>query len=322
MIKWILALSLVLSFLNIARTSHAAEVVERIVAIVNDQAVTLSDLKEFNKELNTNPLVDELLTEGKSVEELKSNPDLRLNYLVNSKVLDSLIKKKGLSVTSDRIEQELKKMAASNNLTRDQLIEALKSQGIKISEYQEFLRTRIERQGLIEQEVSSKIRISDEEVLSAYAKSGKEGSHNTFEYTLSHILLLPEQGNTEKALEQAKNALTELKSNKSSFSNLAKKYSEDPNYVEGGKLGTFRSGELLPEIEEAVSSLKEGGITGIIQSRAGYHIVKVDKKKLIPNPEFARLKEQIRSRLFEDAFKSYFASWLEKQKSEAFVRIN
>ena len=88
--------------------------------------------------------------------------------MVDEHIIDDEVKKQNLSVTIERVEQEINSIQSRNNLTRDQLKEALKREGTNFSDYQDFIKKRLERQSVIEKAITSKIKISDEDVASLY----------------------------------------------------------------------------------------------------------------------------------------------------------
>lgn len=296
--------------------------VDRIIAVVNTEIVTESDMRLFEKKLDQNGMVDDLLLFGQKPQALKSAKAEQLKYLINERILESEIKRLNLSVTVEKVEQEIRDIAKRNKVSRNELLDAIKAQGVVISEYQDFIKTRIERQSLIEQEVSSKIRVSDEDVLAQYQRTHAGYSSGSFEYTLAHILLNPKKSGPEKALERAEAAKKKLAAGEA-FENVAEQFSEDPNFTAGGLLGTFRAGEFSKELENAVQNLGVGQTSEIVKSRAGtIHILKVLGKKVISDPAFEKEKERIRSELFEAAFQKNFKTWLDMKKDESFVRIN
>src|SRR5438445_266189 len=99
-----------------------AEMVDRIVAVVNNEIVTESDLRTFVKKINSNGMVDDLLLFGQKSESLKNNRPSELNYLINERILDSEIKRLNLSVTVERVEQEIRDIAKRNNVSRGDLM--------------------------------------------------------------------------------------------------------------------------------------------------------------------------------------------------------
>lgn len=302
-------------------STGGTKTVDKIVAIVNDQVITLSDVERFKKKLSTGGLVDDSLLKLTDSKDLAKDKTALLNQLIDEKLIDSEVKRKNMEVTIERVEQEIRNIANNNNISRQQLQAALAQKGVTISQYQDFVKTSLERQSLIEREVTSKIRISDDDISSYYlAKKGPTAAQ-TFEYTLSHILFNPKTGGDDAALGRAKMVEEKLKGGQS-FEKLAEQYSEDPNFTKGGALGTFKSGEMLKEIEAAVRKIGPGEYTPVLHTQLGYQIIKVNKRTLISDPKLDEEREHIRQTLYADALKRQFHLWLKQRRDEAFIRVN
>lgn len=298
-----------------------AEIVEKTVAIVNSELVLESDFKDLERKIGKPGLVDESLLFDKPVSSLKGHRQAQLEYLINEKLLRSEIKRLNLSVTDDRVDSELKDMAKRNNVSETELLNVIRGQGISPEDYKAFLKDSIEKRSLMDTEIVSKLRISDEDALNEYIKTNPNSRPSVDEFSVSHIFFSPKKGGAEGALKRAETVLAKLRSGES-FENLAQQYSEDPNFTAGGSLGTFKSGEFLPEIEESISNLKVGETTPIVKSRMGYHIVKLTSKKLTSDPKFEKAKDRIKAQLLEASFRRQLKTWLQTKKDESFIRIN
>lgn len=312
----LLAMSLTIS------VAVQAKVVDKIVAIVNEQPVTLSDVEKFKKRLNSGGLVDDALLRLTDAASLQKDKQLLLNHLIDERIIDSEVKRKGMEITIERVEQEIRSIAKNNGISRDQLKSALLAKGVTMSQYQDFIKTSLERQGLIEREVTSKIRISDEDISSYYlSKKGASGAQ-IFEFTLAHILFVTKNGGDEAALKRARAVEEKIKAGNQSFEKLAEQFSEDSNFSKGGQLGTFRAGEMLREIDDAVKKVGQGETTNIVKTAQGYHIIKVNKRTLVSDPRLDEQRENIRGTLYAEAFKRQFRLWLNQRREESFIRIN
>ncbi|MCB0361890.1 MAG: peptidylprolyl isomerase [Bdellovibrionales bacterium] len=295
--------------------------IERILAIVNDEIVLQSDLDSYKSKLASGGLVDDAVLRFSDTKQLLKDQKSLIEHLIDEKIIDSEVKRLGLNVPIEKVEQEIRAITKRNGITRDQLKEALAEKGVSFSEYQNFIGTSQERQAVIEKELSSKIKISDDDVSTYYVHQIGDSKASIFEYTLSQILFLTRNGE-EPAREKAQLVLSKLNSRSASFDKLASQFSEDPKFSQGGNLGSFKAGEMLPEIEKAVVNLKPGEVSGIIQTRVGFHIVKLAKKSLVPNPDFEAKKESIRELLFAQAFKQQLRQWLDGKRQDSFIRIN
>lgn len=297
-----------------------AELVEKTLAIVNSEVILLSDLKSLSGKFEKGNLVDDLLFFENSPDSIKKDQKLQLEYLINEKILDSEIKRQNLSVTLEKVDQEIRDVARKNRMNKEELLVAVKQQGIDPAEYQNFIKTRIEHQSLVEQEITSKIRISDEDVLAFYHSESGTGYKQVYEFGISHIFLSPRKDSPEKAYKRAGEVLTLLKAG-DSFESLVTKYSDD-NGTPDGFLGSFRSGEFSKEFELAVKEIQIGDNTGIVKSKTGFHILKLNSKKIIADPKFEKTKEAFKAQLFDKIFKRQFKNWLEIKREESFIRIN
>ena len=305
-----------------AHLAHS-EVIEKIVAIVNSEIILLSDLANYKNKLQKGGLVDDALlrvSDPKKV--LKDNSSL-IQHLINERLVDSDIKKQNLAVTIERVEKEINSIASKNGISRDQLVSALKNQGVTFSEYQDFLKTTLERQSLIEKEISSKIKVSEDEIIEYYlTNSRNRNDKQYFEYELSHLLFLKTNGGAEAAEGRAIEAYKKLADGQD-FVVLASKYSEDPNFSQGGYLGTFKLSEMNKALAKEIEPLKAGDFTKVLLAPGeNYQVVKVNKKKLIPNPHLDAMRAEIQAKLFEQAFQVQMRNWLDRKRQEAFIKIN
>ncbi len=310
-----LLLLLLIAFWNI---SHAV-IIERVVAIVDNDIITLSDIDAQRNKLKQGKLIDDILKPNPTI--LLSNEDRLLEFMIQEKILDNEVRKNNLSITIERVEQEIRTIAKQNQVDRNQLKQALANEGVSFSEYQDFIKTRLERQSLIEREVASKIKISEDDIVAYYVSKRGNLSKDTFEYTLAHILFLSKKEGPEKARERAELVFAKLREGHS-FEDLASQYSEDPNFTSGGLLGTFKAGEILKELETSATKLEVNQYSEIVPSKIGFHILKLLKKRIIDDPQFLKEKTAIHATLFQQSFEKQLSSWMTNKRQDTFVRIN
>lgn len=304
-------------------TQTQAAVIERIVAIVNDEIITQTDMQKYRERLRSGGLTDDLLVPDETIkQELLNNSDRLLKTMIDEKIIASEVKRQNVSVPIEQVEQEIRQIAKQNNLSRDQLKAALLERGVSFSQYQDFIKSGIERRNLIDKGIVSRIKISEDDVIASFAATHKDVNTQAFEYTISHILFLSAgKAGPQGARERADQVLKKLRDG-GDFDKLAAEFSEDPNFEQGGLLGSFKSGELNRELEQVVQKLDTGEFSGVVPARDGFHIIKVNKKKLIADPRIEKEREKIRAALYERAYKKQLASWLEQLRQDAFIRIN
>lgn len=296
-------------------------IVDRISATVNGEVILASDVEAFRKKLANEGMVDDYLLQLYDRDQILKDAGQRLSYLIDERTLDSEVKRKNQEVTFERVEQEIRELIKARRITRAQLKELLEAKGSSMAEYQSFMKGTLERRELIQREVSSRIKISDDDVAAYYLSKKGPSKTQSYDYTLSHLVFLAKNGGEEKAKERAEAALLKLREGQP-FEKIAEQVSEDPGFSQGGALGTFRTGEMSREIEDNVRSLDSGELSRPIKTKFGFQVIKVVKKTLANDPALDEKKEEYRSILFADAFRRQFRSWLAQKREDSFVRIN
>ena len=183
---------LLVAILTLSSISHA-KIVEKIVAVVNDEIILLSDVSNFSKKIKSGGLIFEELLQMRDLKKLKRSRKQQISHLIDEKIMDSEVKRQDLQVTIERVEQEIRDLAKAKEINRTQLKGILEKSGIKFSEYQDFIRISLGRKALIEKEILSKIKISDEEISTYYISETGHSKGQVFEYTLAHILFSPKK---------------------------------------------------------------------------------------------------------------------------------
>ena len=194
--------------------------------------------------------------------------------------------------------------------------EALKKGLDKDSEYlkkvEDFKKLTLISQ-LLEKEIETKAKVTDQDVKDYYEKH-KDELTSVSQIKASHILV--------KTEDEAKKILERLKKGED-FATLAKKYSIDTGSAKnGGDLGFFSPGQMVPEFEAAASKLKKGEISQPIKTKFGYHIIKVADKKMGKPLEFDKIKNAIFQRLSAEKQKEFFDSYIEGLRKSYKVEIN
>lgn len=297
--------------------SQSKELVNKILVNVNTEIVLQSDLKKLQERLNKNGAIDESLLLGENKETLLNNPTSQIDFLIREKLVESEIKRLNYAVTDDRVEAELVQMSKKAQMSRSEFGKYLLKQGFQIEEYKEILKTRIERQSFFENEIVSKLRITDEDAYSEFQIKNPNYRPNVNEFTIAQIFFNPKKGGAEAALQRANLAIQKI--NNESFESVANAVNETPDANKDGYLGTFKSGEFISEIEKAIGSLAANQVSAVIKSHAGYHIVKVISKKTTLDPNFLKVKDMIKSSLIEKNFQRQLKNWFETKKQDAYI---
>ncbi|NQZ20312.1 MAG: peptidylprolyl isomerase [Bdellovibrionales bacterium] len=219
-------------------------------------------------------------------------------------------------MTQERVSKEIGTIAKRQNMNVSQLKQTLVGQGVDFTEYQDFVKKSIERRQLVEKEITSKIKISEQDIVSYYLSQNKSSTSQVYEVDLSHILIPL----GKKTLAQE--VMNKLKSG-ASFEKLVKEYSTDGDSKNrGGAFGKFKSGEMIGSIEKSIQPLSIGDTSSVVKTPMGLHIFKVTDKKLVKDPRIQQAKQQIYQKLFADAFKEQLNFWLLQKRKDAIIQIN
>ncbi len=289
-------------------------IVDRIVARVGNEVILLSEVKE-----RMAPLM-ERLPSNLSPEERKS----KIKAL-EKKVLDNMIeeklflveaKEKGYQVEESDIDRELEKIK-KNFPSEEEFFRALKEQGENISQLKEDIKEQLLIRYVIQREVLSKTRISEEEIKSFYEKY-KNDLAPPPEVNISQILIKTSSEDAQKKIKEIEEKLKKGED----FYILARQYSEGPMAVEGGRIGFIRENQLLPEVRLQLKTMKVGEISPPIKCEDGYRFVKLEGVKESHVPSLKEVKEKIERILFRKKSQAALEKWIEEAKKRLGVEVN
>jgi peptidyl-prolyl cis-trans isomerase SurA len=304
--------------LNAAKT----ELVDRIVAVVNDDIITLIELNSAIK-----PYTEKIRTLGyPSEKEKKLIFKVRkeiLDHLIDQKIEDQEIKRSKVEISPEQIDQAIEQFKDANYITDEQLRAALAKDGKTMKGYREQVKEQILRTKLVNLKVKSKIVITKEDV-KAYYEKHKDQYEGKAKYHLRNILLkVPLYTDTKKKLEiksKMDEILEKLKSGES-FETLAANYSEAPTASKGGDLGEFEFDTLSPQLQKAIEKIKPGEFTPVLDTDLGYQIFFLEN---IINAKVKTLEEvtpEIERKLYDETINQRYSAWLDNLRKQAVIKI-
>lgn len=295
--------------------------VNGIAAIVNDEIITMREVMR-----EATPLIAEAQKKG-AVDD-KARADLRkvmLDRLIEKHLTGQKVKELGIKIGDDEIRQAVDDVKRqNNNMTQEQLEAALKAQGLTISQYETQIREQLERLRLVGMEVRARVHVSAREIEEFYeANRAKYAEEEQFR--ARHIFIRvsdkapPEE--TRKAMSRALEILHEARSGKD-FAELAKKHSDDPAaQKDGGDLGSFKKGEMLADLEQALLPLKAGEVGELVLTPSGLHIVKLEERASGKVKPLEKVKAEIEDQLFRKKQDARFDQWMNELRAKASIEI-
>lgn len=311
-------LVLSIAVLILAASPLSAETISRIAAIVNQDIITTARLDREVDKMLTDDARKAGISEAQR-DELRHNV---LDKLIEDTLLNQRIEKLGLQVSDEQIEQAINDVQAQNNITREQLIEALAAQGITFEEYQERLRQQLLNFKLVGREVQSKVEITNTEMRDYYRNHLNDFRNEPF-IRLSRITFRLAPGHTPADIDamrsMAADAVAQLRQGKD-FLEVLMQYAATGG-VDGGDMGKITEGSLSDSFNRAVKDLSAGQISDVIETPEGFHVLRLDERNPGETRTFETVKEQIHNKLLEDKRNQAFSEWTKNLRKEADIEI-
>lgn len=233
---------------------------------------------------------------------IQSYGESTLNSMIDDKIVELAVKEEDIKISKEDIDAEYADFV-ENTGGEEAFQNALAQTGMTDEQFRKDITQYLSIRKLIE----PMVKISDEEIAASFEEN-KASFGKPEQVEASHILV------EDEAL--AKEIAAKLKDGKD-FAELAKEYSTDEvSAVNGGELGFFGRGEMMPEFEEAAFSMDVDTISDLVKTDFGYHIIHVTGKQEAEEPTLENSKEEIREGLFEEKLQTEYAAWLEKAHEE------
>ena len=332
------------ALLIFAAVAHADNIVDEIVARVNDQIITRAEF-ERAKQSRLQELKQQFPNDWQTRWTSMEKDVLR--EMVDEQLLLEKGKELGITGETETVKQ-LNRMRQEMGLASMQdLEEEARKQGISFEDYKESIRTRVVTQQVIGQEVGGKLHITNEEVQEFYNQHRKD-LEGPEEITLREILVStqpkPDKSEQDKGAQKeaadkpqdkpaqedpakvaqaeatAKLIYQQLK-NGAKFDELAKKVSDGSTAAQGGPLGTFKKGELVKEFEEKTLALKPGEFTEPIRTKQGYLILKVDAHRSAGVPPLKEVEDNIKQAIYSQKLEPAARAYLNKLREQAYIEV-
>ena len=296
---------------------YGQEVIEEIVAIVNDEIITLSQVKEQDEVLRLT------LSSQYQGEEFQKQYALRRRGLLDEMITERLLlqeaKKQDLNI-DEQMKLYIENIKKENDIDSDaELIRLMREQGTDFEEWKKMLRENIMKEGIIITEVNRNIFLDDSEIV-GYYKLHPEEFIEPPEYKLKAIYLSAELIGEEE-IEAKKREIDSKIASGEDLAALASEYSDGPQKESQGDLGTFKKGELEKTLEQAVEKLKVGEMTPWLKLRNGWYLLKLEEKKEERLKSFEEARKEIEQKLFNEKYQKKFVEFLKRLKEKSYIKI-
>jgi len=296
-----------------------AEIVDGIVAVVNNEVVTQAELNAILLPLYTqykSTYSDEELL--MKIDEAKKNI---LYKLIEDKLILQEAHKIGMPATDEEVAERLEQIKSQFSSSQE-FKSALASQGLTVVDLKEKYREQIMIKKMVNREVRSRVSVTPIEIALFYEKN-KDDFNLPAQVKVMTIMIRKSEADPESNTDSLKKIkMIELKiAEGEDFAKLAREYSQDPSAVDGGDMGYIGKGQMMKKIDEVIFSLQPGEISETIETPVGYHVFKIVEVKEAGAESFDEARMQIENYLFQEKAKERFDEWMTNLKENAYISV-
>jgi len=293
------------------------DLTERVVAVVNNDAITLGELEEAMAVSRQDPRQRPQGGDEQVMREF-------LNRFIESRLQLQEAERERISVEESEIDEELtERLKKSNVKDIEEFKSVLKAQGMSYDAVRKRLRDGIKTAKVVRRKVTIRVSVTDAEI-DRYLDENRPKLETGLAYHARHILIVPEGGLTDAAWEAARiraEVVRRQLRDGGDFAELARKNSGDATAKDGGDLGTMKRGELAQDIEARILALSPGQVSEPYRSDLGYHIFQLESKEGLEGDSVTRAKQQIREILFRQKYDARLDAWLREIRDRAIIEV-
>jgi len=299
-----------------------AELVDRVAAVVNNQVIAWSEVEQrAAPELARVAAERDAARRGKLREQVMR---AAVEQLVGEKLLELEVREFNIEVTDAELEVALEDVRRQNNVEPEQFAQLLAQEGYTPESYKAFMRKHLARLKLVNLKVRSRVKVSEEDLRAEYARFSRMEGEDP-EVHARHILVKVDPGAAEAAVKAAAAKAQELAAEARKagvdFVELARAKSEGPSASDGGDLGFFKRGMMVPEFDKVAFKLQPGEVSEPVRTRFGFHVIKVEERRAAEVVPFEDVKDQLKEKLLRSQMDKYTAQYVQELRQKASVEI-
>jgi peptidyl-prolyl cis-trans isomerase SurA len=293
--------------------SACADVIERVVATVNNEAIFLSDLRK--RAVPFLPQVAEAETEPERMSRLKDLYEELLNYLIDEQLIRQLATNSGIRVTDADVDSAIENLQLQNNMTEEQFQEALDAQGFTKSQYRKDLKRQLVRLKVVNERVRSRVNVTEEEVRARYEQRAR-GEGNEVRFRVSHLVVPVSEGASAIQVAAKRQEAASLRATLTpeNFNARAAQLGG------GGDLGWLTQGDLPEDLERALVPLNAGEISDPVRGENGFHIFFLEDRQVGTDfPSYDEMKQELFREMLDAAMIRQEKIFLEEIRRKAVI---
>lgn len=310
------------AFFGICFGIAGADIVDRILVVVNDDIILLSELEKVMSSMKAS-----FENQGVPLDERQRILDNQrpnvLEQLIQDKLTDQQVARHKLKVTDEEVDATIQRIREANALSEEEFRRAVELDGMRYEDYRDQIRSNILRSRLVNREVKSKIVITDSDIKKFYDANIDRYTGST-KYSLRHILLklspvAPDSQRT-RVSEEINLIRDRLKAGEP-FEELAEQFSDAPTASNGGRLGVFGTQLLTEEIRAALEGLQPKQYSSVVETDQGFQVFFVEDIIRAGGKSLEEAAPEIRDKLYADVVNQKFKTWLEDLRKRSHIQI-
>jgi len=286
-------------------TARADQIVDRVVATVDGDPITMQDLRRYATAAGTTLPADD--SPGSQAIQRKV-----LQELIAEKLMDHEMS--SIEVDDEQVDRFIAQFEAGNHISEEQLRAELAQHGITWEAYRKRARMEVQKMTMLQTHIRDKVTVTNEQIKSYYESHLADFTSSQERFKLAQILVGVDPTNAPPMLIEAARAKAEglrkraLKGE--DFAQLAAKFSDDDSKAQGGELGYFKPDEINEKILAAIAKLKSGQISEVVKTEHGFHIVKVEEHQEAGVRPLKDVSNLIRDKLAQQQMEVQFKRWV------------
>ncbi len=297
---------IILIFLSV--TTYA-KTVDNIIAIVNKEIILKSDLKTLESNIKKGVLFDLEYASLFDTNKLKSDKKTQIDYLVSEQLFMEHSKSSGVYDKSKKqLDSEIIKIAEGNQMTLEQFKKEIVNQGVTFDDYKDFIFKSLIRKRIIDAEITSRIEISESDIIQYLLQKGSSSFEPSFVYSISHIVI---EGDDDPSK-------IESSIRKDGFE-ASLKFSL--NQDNKGFLGNFNETELAKPFRSTVKNLKISEVSSPIAMNGKIFFIRLDDKKRINELPDTPEVRKARLAIIQSSIATEVQAWIEERKQTSHIVI-
>jgi peptidyl-prolyl cis-trans isomerase SurA len=294
----------------------ADSVADRIVAVVNNDAITLGELQETIAGYRQENRGAVSVTDAELIQQF-------LTRIIENRLQLQEAEREKITVEDAEVDEELtERMKRFGAKSKDDLEAMVKAQGLTMEAVKKKVRDAVRVSKIIRRKVTLRVSVTEDEI-DRYLTANREKLETGLSYHARHILITP-TGASDAAWEAARIRADMIRAQileGADFAELARQHSQDASAKDGGDLGTLKRGELASEVETHILSLRAGETSRPYRSALGHHIFRLESKEALEGEALQRARQQVREILFRQKYEARLEAWLKEIKQRAIIEV-